>query len=103
MLAFRLPGPVEGGDGDRLLDIGGQRQRSLLALLLLSANRVVPTDALVDALWGEEPPRTATTSLHNAVSQLRRALGTDVLETRTPGYVLHVEAGGARPVEVQPR
>src|SRR5262245_34034372 len=101
MLSFRLLGPLEAWDGDRLLDIGGQRQRSLLALLLLSANRVVPTDALVDALWGEEPPRTATTSLHNAVSQLRRALGTDVLETRTPGYVLHVEAGGLDLVEFE--
>ena len=93
MLCFRLLGPVEAWEGDRQVDLGGQRQRSLLALLLLSANRVVPTDTLVAALWGEEPPRTATTSLHNAVSQLRRALGPDVLETRAPGYVLHVEVG----------
>src|SRR5207247_9159388 len=40
--------------------------------------------------WGEEPPRTAVTSLHNAVSQLRRLLGADVVVTRPPGYVLHV-------------
>src|SRR3954466_12229622 len=70
MLCFRLLGPVEAWEGDRQVDLGGQRQRALLALLLLSANRVVPTDTLVEALWGEEPPRTATTSLHNAVSQL---------------------------------
>jgi DNA-binding SARP family transcriptional activator len=101
MLCFRLLGPVEAWEGDRQVDLGGQRQRSLLALLLLSANRVVPTDTLVEALWGEEPPRTATTSLHNAVSQLRRALGPEVLETRTPGYVLHVEAGALDLVEFE--
>ena len=101
MLSFRLLGPLEAWDGDRQVDLGGQRQRSLLALLLLSANRVVPTDTLVDALWGEEPPRTATTSLHNAVSQLRRALGPDVLQTRPPGYVLHVAPGGLDLVEFE--
>jgi DNA-binding SARP family transcriptional activator len=101
MLSFRLLGPLEAWDGDRQVDLGGQRQRSLLALLLLSANRVVPTDTLVDALWGEEPPRTATTSLHNAVSQLRRALGPDVLQTRPPGYVLHVPPGGLDLVEFE--
>jgi DNA-binding SARP family transcriptional activator len=101
MLFFRLLGPLEAWDGDRQVDLGGQRQRSLLALLLLSANRVVPTDTLVDALWGEEPPRTATTSLHNAVSQLRRALGPDVLQTRPPGYVLQVPPGGLDLVEFE--
>jgi DNA-binding SARP family transcriptional activator len=62
----------------------------LLAVLLLEAGRVVPTDRLVDLLWGDAPPRTASTSLHNTLSKLRRELGTDVLETRAPGYVLRV-------------
>ena len=57
------------------LELGGQRQRALLALLLLNANGVASTDALTEALWGADPPRTATTSLHNAVSQLRKLLG----------------------------
>jgi DNA-binding SARP family transcriptional activator len=63
----------------------------LLALLLLEANHVVPTDRVVDRLWGEQPPPTAVTSLHNAVSQLRKVLGADTLQTRAPGYVLRVD------------
>ena len=63
----------------------------MLALLLLNAGRVVSTDSLVDALWGESPPRTAGTSLQNFVSQLRKVLGAETLVTRPPGYVLAVE------------
>jgi DNA-binding SARP family transcriptional activator len=50
----------------------------------------VSTDRLVDALWGEQPPPTAPTSLRNAVSQLRKILGSDALETRDRGYTLRV-------------
>ncbi len=66
------------------------RQRALLAYLVLHANEVVGQDRLVDALWGESPPPTALTALHGYVSRLRRLVGTDRLETRPPGYVLHV-------------
>jgi DNA-binding SARP family transcriptional activator len=65
--------------------LGGLKQRAVLALLLLDAGRVVSIDRLVDALWGEEPPRTAVTSLHIFVSQLRKALGPEILETKPPG------------------
>jgi DNA-binding SARP family transcriptional activator len=88
---FRLLGSLEVVGDDGPLPLAGQRQRALLAILLLDAGRVVPTDRLIDQLWGERPPATATTSLHNAVSQLRRLLGAGALETRSPGYVLHVE------------
>ena len=80
---------VLGDEGS--LPLAGQRQRALLAILLLDAGRVVPTDRLIDQLWGERPPATANTSLHNAISQLRRLLGPDAVETRSPGYVLRVE------------
>ena len=73
------------------MPLGGRKQRALLALLLLRANEAVSTERLVDELWGEHPPRTATTSLQNAVSQLRKLLGPDVLMTRPPGYVLEVD------------
>jgi DNA-binding SARP family transcriptional activator len=87
---FRILGPLE-VEGDRgPVALGGQQQRSLLAALLLEAGRVVATERLVDLLYGEEAPRTATTSLQNAISRLRRELGSDVLETRAPGYVLRV-------------
>ena len=89
--AFRLLGPLEvlAADGEPLA-LGGQKQRAVLTLLLLRPNRVVPTDVLIEALWGEHPPRTATTSLQNSISALRKVLGTEVVVTRAPGYALSV-------------
>jgi DNA-binding SARP family transcriptional activator len=87
MREFRILGPLEALLDGAPVDLGGQRQRALLAALLVHHGQVVSTDRLVDLLWGESAPRTATTSLQNAVSQLRRALGADVVETRAPGYV----------------
>src|SRR5262245_66231697 len=89
-LEFRILGPLEVSDETGPIALGGPRQRGLLAILVLETGRVVPTDRLVDLLWGEEAPKTATASLQNAVGRLRKALGADVLETRAPGYVLNV-------------
>ena len=90
MLEFRILGPLEVVDDEQVLHLSGQKQRALLALLLLDANRVVSTDRIVDALWGEQPPRTAATSLQNFVSQLRKLLGSDVVVTKPPGYQLRI-------------
>jgi DNA-binding SARP family transcriptional activator len=92
VVEFRLLGPLEASDETGDLLLGGQKQRAVLALLLLDANRVVSTDRLIDALWGESPPRTAVTSLQNFVSQLRKTLGPAAVETRSVGYVLHASA-----------
>jgi DNA-binding SARP family transcriptional activator len=89
---FRILGPLEVAVDDQPIALGGQKQRALLALLLLDAGRVVSTDRLVNALWGEDPPRTAVTSLQNFVSQLRKLLGPESVETKAPGYRLHVRA-----------
>src|ERR671911_665592 len=91
MLEFRILGPVEVWDDGRQLQLGGPKQRAVLALLLLDAGRVVSTDRLIDLLWGEQPPPTAATSLQNFVSQLRKLLGADVLVTKPPGYRLEIE------------
>jgi DNA-binding SARP family transcriptional activator len=91
VLEFRILGPLEALEEGVPLPLTGQKQRALLAVLLLRANDVVPTDRLVELLWGDEPPRTASTSLQNFVSQLRKALGAEVLETRAPGYRLRIE------------
>jgi DNA-binding SARP family transcriptional activator len=91
VLEFRILGPLEVAADGEPLQLSGQKQRALLALLLLDANRVVSTDRIVDALWGEEPPRTAATSLQNFVSQLRKLLGSDVVVTKPPGYQLRIE------------
>ena len=90
-MEFRVLGPLEVTDRDRPLSLGGIKQRSLLAILLLHANEVVSSDRLIDELWEEAPPRTAAKSLHVQVSRLRKQLGDGRLTTRSPGYVLHVD------------
>jgi DNA-binding SARP family transcriptional activator len=90
-MEFRLLGPLEVRDRDRALALGGPRQRALLAILLLEANRVVSADRLAYELWGDEPPATLAKSLQVTVSRVRRALGEGRLVTRTPGYLLRVE------------
>jgi DNA-binding SARP family transcriptional activator len=90
---FRILGPLEVSDETGPLLLGGLKQRAVLALLLLDAGRVVSVDRLIDALWGEQPPRTAATSLQNFISALRKLLGPEVLETKSPGYRLNVKAG----------
>jgi DNA-binding SARP family transcriptional activator len=92
MIEFRILGPLEVMQDEAPLALGGQKQRALLGLLLMRAGEVIATDRLVDQLWGERPPRTATTSLQNHVSQLRKLLGADVIVTRPPGYVLQIDA-----------
>jgi DNA-binding SARP family transcriptional activator len=91
VLNFRILGPVEVWDDGAQLPLGGPKQRAVLALLLIDAGRVVSTDRLIDALWGEQPPATAATSLQNFISQLRKVLGADVLVTKPPGYRLQLE------------
>jgi DNA-binding SARP family transcriptional activator len=93
MFEFRILGPLEVSDETGPLLLGGLKQRAVLALLLLEAGRVVSQDRLIYSLWGEEPPRTAVTSLQNFVSQLRKTLGPDILETKSPGYRLNLGPG----------
>jgi serine/threonine protein kinase/ABC-type glycerol-3-phosphate transport system substrate-binding protein len=84
---FRLLGPLEASNGDGSLPLGGPKQRTVLAHLLLQANRVVTSERLIDALWGEEPPDTARNTLQTYVRHLRRTLGADRIVHRSAGYV----------------
>lgn len=92
---IRLLGPVEvlGPAGPALLV--GARQRAVVGLLALKADTVVPQWRLVDALWGQRPPRTAIKSLHSHVARVRQALALcglpDVLVTRESGYTLRLD------------
>jgi hypothetical protein len=96
---YRLLGPLEvfSDDGTQV-PISGERERVLLATLLLGANRVVSSGRLIEAIWGDEEPSTATNALQVHVSKLRRKLadaasGESPLLTSSPGYVLTVAAG----------
>ena len=99
-MEFRILGPLEAVAADRVIAVAAPKQRALLAVLVVCANQLVTTDRLVDELWAEHPPSSATNLVQCYVSRLRRLLGTDsdaaqdvVLSTRALGYVLQVEPG----------
>src|SRR5262245_40343547 len=89
-MRFKVLGPLEVTAGDGPLPLGGPRQRAVLAQLLVRAGELVPAEVLIDQVWGDEPPDAARGTLHSYISHLRKALGAERIEGRTPGYVLHV-------------
>jgi DNA-binding SARP family transcriptional activator len=103
-MKFHILGPLEVLDGDRRIALGGDKQRALLALLLLNRGETLSTDQLIDELWGERPPAKAAKTVQVHISRLRKALaagrgeGSDeLIVTREHGYVLaldpeHVDA-----------
>jgi predicted ATPase/DNA-binding SARP family transcriptional activator len=92
-LQFRMLGPLEVAcDGERL-NVGGDRQRTLLALLLVRANELVTKDRLIEELFAGQASASAVNALRVAVSRLRQTLGTEGgLQTQPGGYVLRVAA-----------
>ena len=96
--AIRILGPVEVCSGEERLPLGGPRQVSALAFLVLHANRAVSSDALIDAVWGHARSR-ADNCLQMAISRLRRALeplqrdGRIVLRSLRGGYMLSLQPG----------
>ena len=87
---FRVLGPLEVTAEGEPLALGGRQQRAVLALLLLNPNEVVSRDRMIDALWGESPPTTATNALQVAVHGLRKILGRERVLTQGTGYRLEV-------------
>src|SRR5262249_41943062 len=88
---FRILGPLEAVVAGRPVPLGGAQQRALLAVLVVRRGVVVATDRLVDELWGERPPPTASKTVQGYVAALRKVLTGDVIITRGRGYVLAVE------------
>ena len=88
---FRLLGPLEVSEDDRPLALGGDKQRSVLAILLIHANELVTPDQLIDQIWGGAPPARAGKNVQVYVSRLRKVLDPERLATHAGGYVLHVE------------
>jgi predicted ATPase/DNA-binding SARP family transcriptional activator len=89
-----LLGGLEVRDEDeREVVVTGSKLRSLLALLALNAGRVVPTEQIIDALWGEYPPAAVRNGLQGLASKLRRSLGSaDLVAMRGGGYALELPA-----------
>jgi len=100
MIRVRVLGPLEAEVNGHAVDLGGPRQRAVLALLVAARGDVVPVDRLIDDLWRGEPPPRATGALQAYVSNLRRALEPDrpprapatVLVSVPPGYAVRLPA-----------
>ena len=93
---FRILGPVTAYRDGETLSLGGERQRALLAVLLVHANETVSTERLVEQLFGRSGSGSQINAIHVAVSRLRRALGNGagaMLLTRRGGYALELEPG----------
>lgn len=94
VLEFRILGPLEVVGENGPVRLGGAKQRAILAILLLSANRVVSVDRLADDLYAGAAPVTALKQVQRHVSDLRKLLGPVAIETRSPGYLLRVAGEG---------
>ncbi len=91
---LRLLGSVEARVDNQVLDIGHARQRCVLSVLMVEANRAVPADRLVERVWSAGTPRHARTALSGYLSRLRRVVepAPEVQIARRPGgYALTVE------------
>jgi DNA-binding SARP family transcriptional activator/Flp pilus assembly protein TadD len=95
VVTCRVLGPVEIELDGQPIDLGRPRQRCVLAVLLVEPNTVVPVEALVDRVWGEDPPRAVRNALHAHLARLRRALaGSPEIRVvrRSGGYLVEVDA-----------
>src|ERR1700704_598227 len=95
-MRFRILGPLEVLSPDGWTAISAPKWRSLLACLLIRPAQLVPTDLLIDELWGESPPNTANNLVSIYVHRLRKVIGDTegrVLVYRAPGYLLRLAPG----------
>jgi DNA-binding SARP family transcriptional activator/Tfp pilus assembly protein PilF len=94
-MQFCLLGPLVVRRGRTVIPVRPGKQRAVLAMLLLDANKVVPVEDLAEALWGDAPPPSARVGIRNYVKQLRQALGDDGrarIRTEPPGYLISAGA-----------
>ena len=90
-MEFRVLGTLEILSGGDAVPLTARKHRELVVALILSRNRVCSREVLIDRLWGEHPPPSARKLLRVYVSQVRRVLAGDRLETRPGGYLLRVD------------
>lgn len=90
-MEFRILGPVEVRAGEESLPLGGAKQRTVLAVLLLAKGQVVRDSRLSHLLWRDTPPTTASAQIYTYISRLRKMLTDDVTIVRhRQGYALTI-------------
>jgi DNA-binding SARP family transcriptional activator/tetratricopeptide (TPR) repeat protein len=95
-MRFRILGPLEVLSPGGWTEIKAAKWRSLLACLLVRQGQLVPTDSLIDELWGDNPPPTANNLVSIYVHRLRKVIGDAegrMLVYRAPGYLLRLAPG----------
>ena len=100
-LRFEILGPLRAWRGDRELSLGPAKQRAVLAVLLVNANKPIKTTQIVDAVWRDDPPENGANVVQKYVAGLRRVVEPDrqphapgqVLTLTDAGYLLRIEAG----------
>jgi len=94
-MEFRILGPLEADDDQgKPVQLGGPKQRALVAHLLLDAGRTVSREQLIDGLWGERVPATAGKMVQVYVARLRKVLPPGLLQTRASGYAVALDFDG---------
>ncbi|HEY0936593.1 MAG TPA: BTAD domain-containing putative transcriptional regulator, partial [Trebonia sp.] len=95
-MRFRILGPLEVLSPDGWTAISAAKWKSLLACLLMRPGQLVPTESLIDELWGDFPPKRANNLVSIYVHRLRRVIGDtegQLLVYRAPGYLLRLSPG----------
>ena len=100
-MEFLILGALEARNGQRSVPLGAPKPRTVLGVLLLHADEVVPTTRLVEELWGERPPATAEKLVQGYVHALRKHLGSQTVETVGHGYRLRLDEHTLDLVEFQ--
>ena len=91
-MRIALLGPVELSHDGRRIRLNGSKQLALLALLALNADRLLPVDHIVDALWGDDEAGDAINALQHQISRLRAAIGREQVSFHGSGYSLQIPA-----------
>jgi DNA-binding SARP family transcriptional activator len=92
---FRVLGPLECQVVDATIRISGAKQQTVLAMLLLGMDKPVPLSRLIDAVWGDSVPPTATKQIRNAVSDLRQVLARAGVTIRLGGDSYQLDRAGS--------
>jgi DNA-binding SARP family transcriptional activator len=94
-LRVRILGRLDASDGDAEIDLGGRRQRAVLAVLVLARGEIVPAERIADCLWGDDLPGNASGAVQSYVSHLRGRLQPDGAPRSRRGVIASAGSGYA--------